>query len=139
MARILLARLLLSSFPRPLFLRLEISTDFSFFLSLLPPLFFHFFLPLPESTSRSFPPRKERTRSEKVTKRERRKVAAAAPDVESRRRPTRVPLPPHPRKRRWGWGEGKVGRRWDSGFLGRQPTRTRGTRTLNESATCRRK
>ena len=105
----------------------------------LPPLFFHFFLPLPESTSRSFPPRKERTRSEKVTKRERRKVAAAAPGVESRRRPTRVPLPPHPRKRRWGWGEGKVGRRWDSGFLGRQPTRTRGTRTLNESATCRRK
>lgn len=48
MARILLARLLLSSFPRPLFLRLEISTDFSFFLFLsLPSSLFSFLSPPP--------------------------------------------------------------------------------------------
>lgn len=59
MARILLARLLLSSFPRPLFLRLEISTDFSFFLSLSPPSPLFSFLSPPPRINLAFLPSTE--------------------------------------------------------------------------------
>lgn len=137
MARILLARLLLSSFPRPLFLRLEISTDFSFFLSLSPPSPLFSFLSPPPRINLAFLPsteaNKKREGDEEGAQESGRSRAGRRKPASSNARPTSSASA----KTTVGMGGGQSGP--PLGFRVSGTARTRGTRTLNESATCRRK